>query len=151
MCLSPLKVPTFSIWRKRRSISRMCKLGPTQCWKVYTMSSVSPSCTFLCYQRKILWVGSADPPQQSRLAWARMKRPLSDTSSLLAWQNSRNQCAQEIKQSKIQCLTLFFLNEKNFKSLTFGSFTSNVLQTALYSLSQGSCKVLRFFLKGWCF
>lgn len=33
-------------------------------------------------------------------------------------------------------------------SLTFGSFTSSVLQTVLYILSQGSCRLLRLFIVG---
>lgn len=39
-----------------------------------------------------------------------------------------------------------FYTQKN--SLTFGSFTSSVLQTVLYILSQGSCKLLRLFIAG---
>lgn len=72
-------------------------------------------------------------------------RHLSDISSLLAWPNSINQYAQ---QNTILCATLFQVFTPKKMSLTFGSFTSSVLQTVLYILSQGSCKLLRLFIAG---
>lgn len=103
---------------------------------LFSYIPISPSCTCLCYQKKILSQGSADPPQQSRSAWARMMRHLSDTSSLLAWPNSRNSTVNKtqlntlfakllkaLRQKSVSYLWIFYIKCFADKSVHFKSRT----------------------------